>query len=412
MIWRVDWWYRTWELPWLKCSYLRSFSSDPCQEESSEWRAQKKLAKTRGKLRSLQSSIAFLKTVISQRVVPKWIYARIDKSRARLRPNMESAFMRDEIEKKRSLIKMQKSHYRTLRSHVRTILSFFDLLRFCRYVAKVDNVKEKKICRKTNATFVYFDCNDLATQLTQTTKTSLTFPITNFHQQKNSCFRTDSTSAFHLLYQLEERRNFCRVRSTHCSTSAPSTSITRKALRFESQTERFGARLLRHACWCRRFSHAQGMSQCYQIPAIKQQYSDYQTRQSIRLGDFEQNRLHQKDELHSWRRNEIFDTRPIKWKGQHFKDRIPDTTQPAAVAQRRFAPCKFIWFSSTDWLSTAAHVRPSQNTQKRCATPTHSVYDRFSATPASQISLFSSRTCSHSLFEQLHTGLFHFRWHH
>ena len=32
----------------------------------------------------------------------------------------------------------------------------------------------------------------MATQLTRTTKTSLTFRITNFHLQKNSCFRTDS----------------------------------------------------------------------------------------------------------------------------------------------------------------------------------------------------------------------------
>ena len=44
----------------------------------------------------------------------------------------------------------------------------------------------------------------------------------------------------------------------------------------------------------------------------------------------------------------------------------------------------------THWLSAAAHVRPSQNTQKRCATSTHFVYDRFSATPAGQIPLFSS----------------------
>ena len=36
----------------------------------------------------------------------------------------------------------------------------------------------------------------------------------------------------------------------------------------------------------------------------------------------------------------------------------------------------------------AAHVWPSQNTQKRCATLTHSVYDLFSATPAGQISPF------------------------
>ena len=55
---------------------------------------------------------------------------------------------------------------------------------------------------------------------------------------------------------------------------------------------------------------------------------------------------------------------------------------PAAVTLRRFAPCKFIRSYSTDWLSAAAHVWPSQNTQKRCATPTHSVYGRFSAKPA------------------------------
>ena len=64
---------------------------------------------------------------------------------------------------------------------------------------------------------------------------------------------------------------------------------------------------------------------------------------------------------------------------------------PAAIAQRRFVPWKFIQFHLTDWLSAVAHVRPSQNTQKRCATPTHPVYDRFSATPTGQIPLFSKR---------------------
>ena len=38
----------------------------------------------------------------------------------------------------------------------------------------------------------------MATQLTQTRNTSLIYPITNFHQQKKSCFRTHSTSAFYL----------------------------------------------------------------------------------------------------------------------------------------------------------------------------------------------------------------------
>ena len=59
-----------------------------------------KLVKTRGKLRSLQSLIAYLKAAISQRVVPKWIHAHTDTSRAQNMPNMEHAFMRDEIKKK------------------------------------------------------------------------------------------------------------------------------------------------------------------------------------------------------------------------------------------------------------------------------------------------------------------------
>ena len=76
------------------------------------------------------------------------------------------------------------------------------------------------------------------------------------------------------------------------------------------------------------------MSQYYEILAIKQLYPNYQTRQIIGRAYFKQNRLHRKNELHSWRRNQIFDTRPIKRKEQHIKDRIPDTTPPTAVAQK------------------------------------------------------------------------------
>ena len=40
-------------LPSLNCSYLRSFSSDTCQEESSEWRAQEKEWLFMGKSRAV-----------------------------------------------------------------------------------------------------------------------------------------------------------------------------------------------------------------------------------------------------------------------------------------------------------------------------------------------------------------------
>ena len=44
---------------------------------------------------------------------------------------------------------MQKSNYSTLWLNVCTFLSFFYLLRFCRYVAKIGNVKEKENLSKS-----------------------------------------------------------------------------------------------------------------------------------------------------------------------------------------------------------------------------------------------------------------------
>ena len=64
-------------------------------------------------------------------------------------------------------------------------------------------------------------------------------------------------------------------------------------------------------------------------------------------------------------------------------------------------PGRGIWFSILWYLCST--IRFSfENLWKFC--------DRFSATPAGQISFFSPRTGSHSLFEQLHTKFFHLCW--
>ena len=83
-----------------------------------------------------------------------------------------------------------------------------------------------------------------------------------------------------------------------------------------------------------------------------------------------------------------------------------NTTSPAAVAERRFAPCKFIRSHSTDWLSAAAHVRPSQ---KKKDVPLRPILSMTSSAQHQLAKYLSSlfETGSHSLFEQLHTGLFH-----
>jgi len=78
----------------------------------------------------------------SQKVIPKWIYDMIEKSRARHTPTMERAFMQDEIEKQVSLVEFQKKNCRKLWSEIK-FLSIFNLIRFYRYIAAIDSNKEK-----------------------------------------------------------------------------------------------------------------------------------------------------------------------------------------------------------------------------------------------------------------------------
>ena len=139
-------------------------------------------------------------------------------------PNKECTFICDEVKKKRSLIKMQKSNYRMLWSCARTILPF-DLQHFCHYVAKIDNVKDEE----------YLSKNERNLCLLRLQR----FGNTAYPNKKNISNLSD-----HKLFPTEEF--LLSHRSPNCSTLVPSPSITRKALRFESQTERFGTCLLRH----------------------------------------------------------------------------------------------------------------------------------------------------------------------
>ena len=52
-----------------------------------------------GKIRTLKFSAAFLEACISKRVAPKYIVAHIEQSRARHSPEMERAFLTDDVEK-------------------------------------------------------------------------------------------------------------------------------------------------------------------------------------------------------------------------------------------------------------------------------------------------------------------------
>ena len=123
-----------------------------------------KLIKTRGRIRTLLSKTAFLKAYISQRTLPKSVRFRVEKSHATVSPNIERAFMHDEIEKNQSMAAFLRTKCHLLWQEARQFLSFFDLVRFCRYLSVIDEQKEPSTKRRTATTYVFFFNIVLATR--------------------------------------------------------------------------------------------------------------------------------------------------------------------------------------------------------------------------------------------------------
>lgn len=107
-----------------------------------------KLVRTRGKIRNLRYHVAFLKACIKKRVVPKFLKTRIEKSRARINSRIESAFLHDEIENSVKEMSTVTQRCAKLKQQAVQFLSYFDLIRFCRYMAKIDARKEDEKVRQ------------------------------------------------------------------------------------------------------------------------------------------------------------------------------------------------------------------------------------------------------------------------
>ena len=106
------------------------------------------VVKMRGKIRTLRLSNAFLKECIAKRVAPQYISSRIKNSQERSSPTMERAFINDEIGKNQEkLVKLlRKVDEMCLKT--RKFLTFFDWVRFSRYVAEVEERKRNQIKTK------------------------------------------------------------------------------------------------------------------------------------------------------------------------------------------------------------------------------------------------------------------------
>ena len=76
--------------------------------------------------------------------------ARISRTRAWHSPTIERAFLNDEIEKINTQIWHTKRAYERKWNIIRNVLSFFDLIRFCRYLSEIDQRTDNVTNEKHN----------------------------------------------------------------------------------------------------------------------------------------------------------------------------------------------------------------------------------------------------------------------
>ena len=106
------------------------------------------VVKIRGKIRALQLFNVFLKECITKRVLRRYISSRNQNSPARPSPTMKRALINDESGKNQEKLVRFFQKLVKMRLKTQKILTFFDWVRFCRYVAEVDKHKRNQIKTK------------------------------------------------------------------------------------------------------------------------------------------------------------------------------------------------------------------------------------------------------------------------
>ena len=87
--------------------------------------------------------------------------------------NIERAFMHDEIEKNQSMAAFLRTKCRSLWQEARQFFSFFDLVRFCRYLSVIDEQRQPVNQKKnSNKLYVFFFNIVLATRQVSSRTTS------------------------------------------------------------------------------------------------------------------------------------------------------------------------------------------------------------------------------------------------
>ena len=106
------------------------------------------VVKIRGKIRTVKLSIEFLKTCQAQHVIPTFMSHRTKAAKVRQTSTMERAFLLDKISRSKTKLESFRLIYLKIWSKVRHFLSFFDWIRFCQYLANIEQIKQKQIRTK------------------------------------------------------------------------------------------------------------------------------------------------------------------------------------------------------------------------------------------------------------------------
>ena len=101
-----------------------------------------------GKCIRAQENIRFLSKCLTWYVTPTRIRQRVRAARPKAPVGIERAFIKDEINKDKDLLRFSSSEYRASLVRINGKLSFFDWLRFCKFINKTTSVQRNRLLEK------------------------------------------------------------------------------------------------------------------------------------------------------------------------------------------------------------------------------------------------------------------------
>ena len=113
--------------------------------------------KLKGKCIRAEENIRFLRKCLTWYVTPTRIRQRVRAARPKAPVGIERAFIKDEINKDTDLYKFASCEYRSALVRIGRKLSFFDWLRFCKFINGTSSVQRNRLVEKKKRTFEWLN---------------------------------------------------------------------------------------------------------------------------------------------------------------------------------------------------------------------------------------------------------------